>query len=95
MFIKFPRYNYVGNPRPNRKEGGVGLLIKDSIKYKELHRSSKSELKSLIAELKDEKKTTVGALYILPKHKPLKIPSWVWQDTWEIQEVKHDYWTRL
>ena len=75
MFIKFPRYNYVGNPRPNRKEGGVGLLIKDSIKYKELHRSSKSELKSLIAELKDEKKTTVGALYILPKHKPLKIPS--------------------
>ena len=56
MFIKFRWYNYVGNPRPNRKEGGLGLLIKDSIKYKELHRSSKSELESLIAELKDEKR---------------------------------------
>ena len=30
MFIRFPRYNYVGNPRPNRKEGGVGLLLKDT-----------------------------------------------------------------
>ena len=33
--LKTPGYNFVGKIRPNRKGGGVGFLLHESIKYKE------------------------------------------------------------
>ena len=35
-YINIPGYNFIGAPRPNKKGGGVGFLIKNSLLYREL-----------------------------------------------------------
>ena len=71
-FVKIKGYNFVGEPRPNRKGRGVGLLIRNDISYRVVSQKSEKEFKCIIAELKDSNKELIGTTYRPPNTDPHK-----------------------
>ena len=70
--ISVPGYNLIRKDRTKKIGGGVAMLIKQGIKYRERRDlSDDTELKCVLLELGDNKqKTIVGSLYRPPNHPP-------------------------
>ena len=66
QFINIDRYNFVGLPRPNRKGGGVGLLIRKDIEYRIVATKSVKEIEYIVVEKKGKRKELIGATYRPP-----------------------------
>ena len=71
-YVKIKGYNFVGQPRPNRKGGGVGLLIREDIRYRVVSQKSEPEFESILVELKNANKELIGATYRPPNTDPQK-----------------------
>ena len=71
-YMKIKGYNFVGQPRPNRKGGGVGLLIREDIRYRVVSQKSEPEFESILVELKNVNKELIGATYRPPNTDPQK-----------------------
>ena len=68
--IKIPNYSYIGKHRKNKKGGGVGILIHNTLTYKErldIQSSNTSYLESLFVEVKTRKgNLIIGSMYRPP-----------------------------
>ena len=71
-YVKVKGYNFVGQPRPSRKGGGVGLLIREDIKYRVISQKSEPEFENILVELKNANKELIGATYRPPNTDPQK-----------------------
>ena len=71
--INVPNYPYIGNYRRNKKEGGVGILIHNTLSYKDrkdLELSHTSDLESIFVETKTKQGSLIiGSLYRPPHTK--------------------------
>ena len=70
-FINISGYNFIGAPRPNKKGGGVGFLIKDGIPYRELADLNQANISNTFEhyyiELKgDHQNVVMGSIYRPP-----------------------------
>ena len=71
-FVKINGYNFVGQARPNRKGGGVGLLIRSDINHRIVSQKSEKEFECIIVKLKGPNKELIGATYRPPNTDPYK-----------------------
>ena len=65
-FINIHGYNFIGQPRPNRKGGGVGLLLTKDLNYRVLSNRSEPEFECIVVELKGPGKELIGTTYRPP-----------------------------
>ena len=69
--IKIPNYSYIGKHRKNKKGGGVGILIHNTLTYKErsdIQLSQTSDLESLFVEVKTRKGDLIIGSMCRPPH---------------------------
>ena len=71
--INVPNYSYIGKHRRNKKGGGVGILLHNTLTYKErsdIELPNVSDLESIFAEIKTRQGTLIiGSMYRPPHTK--------------------------
>ena len=71
--INVPNYSYIGKHRRNKKGGGVGVLIHNTLTHKErsdIELPNTSDLESIFVEIKTRKGTLIiGSMYRPPHTK--------------------------
>ena len=71
--INAPNYSYIGKHRRNKKGGGVGILLHNTLTYKErsdIELPNVSDLESIFAEIKTRQGTLIiGSMYRPPHTK--------------------------
>ena len=71
--INVPNYSYIGKHRKNKKGGGVGILIHNTLTYKErsdIELLDTSDLETIFVEIKTSKGTLIiGSMYRPPHTK--------------------------
>ena len=70
-FINIEGYNFIGAPRPNKKGGGIGFLVKNGLLYRELTELNQLNISNTFEryyiELKgDHQNVVLGSIYRPP-----------------------------
>ena len=65
-FVNIKGYKFIGQPRPTRKGGGVGVLIRQDLDGRVVYKCIEKELECMIVEMKGKEKELIGAAYRPP-----------------------------